>query len=109
MAVVQYEFRGRVLALDKEFGSKKIYSCQVVAHWVRVPVAARAASVIGCLYLFWEGVISLSRYLVSNSVEMGGRCKPCQQLALVTVTNCSICHGGGEGKLFQVQQSKCQT
>lgn len=38
-----------------------------------------------------------------------GETKPCQQLAVVTIANCSICHGGGERKLFQVQQSKCQT
>lgn len=109
MAVVQSEFRWRVLALDKEFASKKSTSVKPLpTGWECLSQAELPLWLAVCTFFGRESLAYLDTWFPTEFRWVGDT-KPCQQLAVVTITNCSICLGGGEGKLFQVQQSKCQT
>lgn len=81
--------------------------CQAVTHRVGMSAWAVAASVIGSSLL--EMWCRDKLMIPQTHWRWAGDTKLCQRLAVIAVTNCSICHRGGERQLLQVRRSKCQT
>lgn len=76
---------------------------QAIAHWVRMPVRAGADFLIGhsLLETRYRDTLKITfQKKVQTQWRWVGDTKPCQQLAVITITNCSICLGGRGEKAF---------
>lgn len=92
MAVVESVTRRRVPSSDKESSLKISTSVEPLPSGCERLSEPRDASVIGCSLLDTRYRDKLM-IQVQTERRWVADTKPCQQLAVVTTTNCSICHG----------------